>query len=141
MATACAPRSAATKANFVTRSPWRKSRRLAQDQVLLLQPFVLASEALHLRLLGLALGQSLGRSSRQVLSAPRAELAGAQPEFCCHLWQAALVQHALDRLRLELCRKPAPSSPLCHTILLECLGSLANPPLPGGSPEMVDRMS
>ena len=27
-----------------------------------------------------------------------------------------------------------PGSPLCHTILLECLGSLANPPLPGGSP-------
>ena len=40
---------------------------------------------LDLRLLGLALGQSLGRSSRQVLSAPRAELAGAQPEFRCHL--------------------------------------------------------
>jgi hypothetical protein len=75
-------RSADTKANYPL---GEKSRRLAQDLVFLLQAFVFASEPLHLRRLGLALGQRLSRSSGEMLGAPSAELAGAQPKFGCHL--------------------------------------------------------
>ena len=116
------------------RSPWRKSRRLAQDLVLLLEAFVVASEALHLGLLGLALGQRLSRSGGKVLGAPAAELAGAQPELGCHLRQAAPIQHTLDRLRLKLRREPPPDTFVCHRLLLAFGGSLANPPPPGGKP-------
>src|SRR6201999_2408231 len=47
--------------------------------------------------------------------------------------QAALKQ-PFDRLSLEACRKPTSRSPGCHLFLLQCWGSLANPPLLGGSP-------
>jgi hypothetical protein len=48
------------KANFVTRSQGRKSRRLAQDQVLLLESLHRALETLSLGLLSLANCQSFG---------------------------------------------------------------------------------
>lgn len=54
-------------------------------------------------------------------------------EFRCHLRQPlATVQQPLHRLRLELPREAPSGSPLCHPSLLRCLGSLANPPAPGG---------
>src|SRR5215213_3596186 len=60
-----------TRRRTSSRDPSGKNRRgLAQDQVLLLQPFHLPPQPLHLRLLGLALGQCLGRPGRQVLSWP-----------------------------------------------------------------------
>ena len=57
MLTAWFARSAETKANRLMRSPWQKSRGLAQDLVLLLQPLVLAFQPLHLRLISFALSQ------------------------------------------------------------------------------------
>jgi len=51
-----------------------------QDLVFLLEAFVFASEPLHLRLLGLALGQRLSRSGCEMLGAPRAELASASAD-------------------------------------------------------------
>src|SRR5437764_10862655 len=133
VATAWLARSAATNANRLTRSPGRKSRRLPEDLDLLLEPLVLALEPLQLGLLRLAGGQRLRRARRQVLVAPRAELPGAQPQLGRDLRQpSTALEQALDRLRLELGREPAPGPPLRHLALLGCSGSLANPPLPRG---------
>jgi hypothetical protein len=44
----------------------------------------------------------------------------------------AAVQQPLHRRRLELPREAPSGSPLCHPSLPGCLGSLANPPAPGG---------
>src|SRR3954466_3593726 len=51
----------------------------------------------------------------------------------CYLRQPlAAVQQPLHCLRLELPREAPSGSPLRHPSLLGCLGSLANPPAPGG---------
>src|SRR5947209_17868021 len=120
MATAWFARSAATNANRLTRSPGRKkSRGLLEDLDLLLEPLDLALEPLRLCPLGPALGQRLRRARRQVLVAPRAELAGAQPQLGRDLAQPlAAPEQALARLRLELGRDPPPGSLLRHPILL-----------------------
>src|SRR3982751_1109197 len=72
VATAWLARSAATKANLVTRSPWRKSRGLAQDQVLVFEPLHLALEAQPVGFIRFLLGQRLSRASRKLLIAPLA---------------------------------------------------------------------
>src|SRR5215218_849861 len=110
-----------------------KSRRLAEDLHLLFEPLHLALQALRFRLLRLADGQCLGRAGRQVLGAPLAELPGADAELRRHLRQPlAAIQQPLHRLRLELPREAPSGSPRRHPSLLGCLGSLANPPAPGG---------
>src|SRR5205085_6851561 len=101
-----------------------------EDLDLLLEPLVLPLQPLQLGLLGLARGQRLRRARRQVLVAPRAQLAGAQPQLGRDLAQPlAAVQQPLDRLGLELGGEPPPLLPLSHPALLRCSGSLANPPL------------
>src|SRR3954470_13251968 len=78
-------------------------------------------------------GQCLGRAGRQVLSAPLAELPGANVKLRRYLRQPlAAVQQPLHCLRLDLPRDAPSGSPLRHPSLLGCLGSLANPPAPGG---------
>src|SRR3954453_19559121 len=122
VATACFARSADTKANFVTRSPRRKSRRLAEDRHLLFESLHLALQSLRFRLLRLAYGQGLDRAGRQVLGAPLAELPGANAKLRRHLRQPlAAVQQPLHRLRLELPREAPSGSPLRHPSLLGCL--------------------
>src|SRR3712207_1488709 len=75
------------------------------------------------------------RSSAWIHGAPRAQLTGADAEFRRHLRQPLVaVQQPLHRLRLELPREAPSSPPRRHLALLGCLGSLANPPAPGGSP-------
>src|SRR3954462_11081570 len=107
-----------------------QSRGLPEDLDLLLEPPVLALEPLQLGLLGLARGQRLRRAGRQVLVAPPAQLAGAQPQLGRDLAQPlAAVQQAPDRLGPELGGEPPPLLPLPHPALLGCSGSLANPPL------------
>ncbi len=107
--------------------------RLPEDLDLLLEPLDLALEPLRLGLLGLAGGQGLRRARRQVLVAPRAQLAGAQPQLGRHPRQSlAALEQPLDRSRLELRREPASGPPFRHPALLGCSGSLANPPLPRG---------
>src|SRR4051794_29692546 len=133
VATAWFARSADTKANFVTRSPGEKSRRLAEDLHLLFEPLHLALQSLRFRLVRLAHGQCLGRAGRQVLGAPLAELPGTNAKLRRHLRQPLVaVQQPLHRLRLELPREAPSGSPLRHPSLLGRLGSLANPPVPGG---------
>jgi hypothetical protein len=99
------------------RSPWRKSRCLSQDLVFLFKPPILAFQALHLRLLGLALSQRFSRSGRKLFNTPGAELAGAQPKFSGNVRQTTSVQHTFDRLRFELRRKSSPATVPCHDIL------------------------
>src|SRR6476619_989103 len=133
VATAWFTRSADTKANFVTRSPWRKKPPPCGGSPLLFEPLHLALQSLRFRLLRLADGQCLGRAGRQVLGAPLAELPGANAKLRRHLRQPlAAVQQPLHRLRLELPREAPSGSPLRHPSLPGCLGSLANPPAPGG---------
>src|SRR5205085_9899715 len=94
------------------------------------QPLDLALEPLGLGLLRLAGSQRLRRAGRQVLVAPPAQLAGAQPQLGRDLAQPlAAVQQPLDRLGLELGGEPPPGPLLRHPALLRCSGSLANPPL------------
>src|SRR5215213_4408664 len=115
--------------------PGEKSRGLAQDQVLVLEPLHLAPEAKHFGFIRFLLGQRLSRASRKLLIAPLAELARADIQLRRDVgeWQATLDQ-ALNRLGLILAGKPPPGSRLCHSILLGCLGSLQNPPLHRGKP-------
>src|SRR4051812_12365582 len=63
----------------------------------------------------------------------QAELPGANAKPRRPLRQPlAAVQQPLHRLRLELPREAPSGSPLRHPSLPGCLGSLANPPAPGG---------
>src|SRR5687767_13703928 len=111
-----------------------KSRGLAQDQVLVLEPLHLALEAQHLGFIRL-LGQGLGRARRKLLIAPLAELARADIQLRRNVSQRPpALHHTLNRLGLVLARKPSPRSFVCHSILLGCLGSLQNPPLHRGKP-------
>src|SRR4051812_48365884 len=95
--------------------------------------FALQSVGFHLTRVGVGMG--LCRAGRQVLGAPLAELPGANVKLRRYLRQPlAAVQQPLHCLRLELPREAPSGSPLRHPSLLGCLGSLANPPAPGGSP-------
>src|SRR5829696_8848737 len=109
-----------------------KSRGLAQDQVLVLEPLHLALEAQHLGFIRLLLGERLSRASGQLLIAPLAQLARTDIQLRSDVseWQATL-NHTLNRLGLILAGEPPPGSLLCHSILLGCLGSLQNPPFRG----------
>src|SRR5687768_1703972 len=122
--------------NTASRDPLgEKSRGLAQDQVLVLEPLHLALEAQHLGFIRLLLGQGLGRARRKLLIAPLAELARADIQLRRNVSQRPpALHHTLNRLGLVLARKPSPRSFVCHSILLGCLGSLQNPPLHRGKP-------
>src|SRR4051794_3384932 len=115
--------------------PSKKSRGLAQDQVLVLEPLHLALEAQHLGFIRFLLGQRLSRASRKLLIAPLAQLARAHIQLRSDVgeWQATLDQ-ALNRLGLILAGEPPPGSFLGHSILLGGLGSLQNPPRHRGKP-------
>src|SRR4051812_568733 len=93
--------------------------------------FALQSVGFHLTRVGVGMG--LCRAGRQVLGAPLAELPGANVKLRRYLRQPlAAVQQPLHCLRLELPREAPSGSPRRHPSLLGCLGSLANPPAPGG---------
>src|SRR3954453_20476806 len=113
--------------------PGEKSRGLPEDLDLFLEPLVLALEPLQLGLLGLAGGPRLPPARGQGVVPPRAELPGAHPQLGRDLRQpSTALEQALDRLRLEPGREPAPGPPLHHLALLGCSGPLANPSLPRG---------
>src|SRR3954462_1517445 len=135
VATAWFARSADTKANFVTRSPWRKKPPPCAGSPPPLQAASLRASVAAFPPAPPCDGQCLGRAGRQVLGAPLAELPGANVKLRRYLRQPlAAVQQPLHCLRLELPREAPSGSPLRHPPLLGCLGSLANPPAPGGSP-------
>src|SRR5215213_9627181 len=114
-----------------------KSRGLAQDQVLVLEPLHLALEAQHLGFIRFLLGQRLSRASRKLLIAPLAQLARADIQLRSDVGQRPpALHHTLNRLGLILAGEPPPGSFLCHSILLGCLGSLQNPPLHRGKPTL-----
>src|SRR4051812_14108959 len=93
--------------------------------------FALQSVGFHLTRVGVGMG--LCRAGRQVLGVPLAELPGANVKLRRYLRQPlAAVQQPLHCLRLELPREAPSGSRLRHPSLLGCLGSLANPPAPGG---------
>src|SRR4051794_32951211 len=113
--------------------PLAKKAAALQDLHLLFKPLHFALQSLRFRLLRLADGQCLGRAGRQVLGAPLAELPGANAKLPRYLRQPlTAVQQPLHCLPLELPREAPSGSPLRHPSLLGCLGSLANPPAPGG---------
>src|SRR3954447_11793006 len=133
VATAWFARSADTKANFVTRSPWRKKPPPCGGSPPPLRAASPRASIAAFPLVRLAHGQCLGRAGRQVLGAPLAELPGTNAKLRRHLRQPLVaVQQPLHRLRLELPREAPSGSPLRHPSLLGRLGSLANPPVPGG---------
>src|SRR5829696_2936683 len=112
-----------------------KSRGLAQDQVLVLEPLHLALEAQHLGFIRLLLGERLSRASGQLLIAPLAQLARADIQFSGDIGQRpATLDQALNRLGLILTGKPSPGSSVCPSALLGCSGSFQNPPLRRGKP-------
>src|SRR5215207_5784937 len=114
VATAWLARSAATKANLVTRSPERKSRSFPEDLDFLFEPLDLAPETLGLGLLGFAGGERLSRARGQLFIAPLAQLPRADIQFSGDIGQRpATLDQALNRLGLILTGKPSPGSSVC----------------------------
>src|SRR5215210_4169323 len=131
-------RSAATKVNLLTRSPGEKSCSFPEDLDLLLEPLDLATEPLGLSLLGFAPGQRLGRACGQVFIAPLAQLPRADIQFSGDVRQRpATLDQALNRLGFVLAGEPSSRSSLCHFALQGCSGSLQNPPLHRGRPNLL----
>src|SRR3954462_10327165 len=95
VATACFARSADTKANFVTRSPWRKKPPPCGGSPPPLQAASLRASVAAFPPAPPG-GRPLGRAGRQVLGAPLAELPGANVKLRRYLRQPlAAVQQPL----------------------------------------------
>ena len=124
----------------VVPSRCRKNRRgPAPDRVLLLQPLRFAPEPQHLRFFRLARRRRFGRARRREFGWSDAEPADARSQLGGHFRRpAAALRQPHDRLRLDCRREPPPGPLLRRVALLRCLGSLTNPPLPGGRPYRYD---
>ena len=97
------------------------------------KPLDLSPEALCLGPLGLARGKCLGRTGRELLVAPLAQLPRAEAKLGGDIrqWLAAL-KEVLDGLRLDLTGKPPSGPSLGRSILLAYSGSLHSPQLRRG---------